>query len=245
MTPLAERTTDNENFEFDALKYAVNYRQAVFNEFAPFLNGEILEVGAGIGQMTELLQRYRPSTRLRCIEPSVEFCTEHRAKFPNVELVCGTIDDLPSGTSGDAIVSINVLEHIEDDAHELGAYFDKLSRRRGHLCLLVPARPEIYSSIDRRFGHYRRYTRRQLQTNLLAAGFTLKRLFYFNWLGYLAWGIKFRLLNQQRFGSAQVHFFDSALFPIVSWLEKKIFRPPVGQSLIAVAVAGEEARSVD
>src|ERR1700730_5278270 len=215
MTPRAEPATKNENFEFDALRHAVNYRQAVFNEFAPFLNGEILEVGAGIGQMTELLQRHPTSARLRCIEPSVEFCTEHRAKFPNLELVCGTIDDLPAGTSCDAIVSINVLEHIEDDSRELTAYFDKLNQRHGHLCLLVPARPEIYSSIDRRFGHYRRYTRRQLQTNLLAAGFTLKKLFYFNWLGYLAWGVKFRLLNRQQFGCAQVQFFDSVI-PVVN-----------------------------
>jgi SAM-dependent methyltransferase len=236
MTPLAGPTTKNENFEFDALKYAVNYRQAVFNEFAPFLNGEILEVGAGIGQMTELLQRHRPAARLRCIEPSVAFCTEHRAKFPNVELICGTIDDLPAGTSCDAIVSINVLEHIEDDAHELAAYFDKLAPRRGYLCLLVPARPEIYSSIDRRFGHYRRYTRRQLQTNLLGAGFTLKKLFYFNRLGYLAWGVKFRLLKQQHFAPAQVQFFDAA-FPAVNWLERKLFRPLFGQSLIAVVEA--------
>src|SRR6202011_1380997 len=119
MTPLAKRTTDNENFEFEALKYAVNYRQAVFNEFAPFLNGEILEVGAGIGQMTELLQRHRPSTRLRCIEPSVEFCAHHRHQFPDVDLVCGTIHDLPAGTWCDTIVSINVLEHIEEDSNEL------------------------------------------------------------------------------------------------------------------------------
>src|SRR4051812_35171268 len=133
MTSLVDSAAGNENFEFDALKCAVNYRQAGFNEFPPFLNSDVVEVGAGIGQMTELFQRHRPSIRLRCIEPSIKFCGEHRAKFPNVDLVCGTIDDLPAGTSCDAIVSINVLEHIEDDSRELRSYFDRLSPRHGHL----------------------------------------------------------------------------------------------------------------
>ena len=44
-----------EDFEFEALAQARNYRQALFAEFGPFLQGDVLEVGAGIGQMTEHL----------------------------------------------------------------------------------------------------------------------------------------------------------------------------------------------
>ena len=61
--------------------------------------------------------------------------------------------------SWNAILSINVLEHIESDADELATYFRLLKPARGALCLFVPARPDIYAPIDKDFGHFRRYTR--------------------------------------------------------------------------------------
>jgi SAM-dependent methyltransferase len=226
-----------EDFEFAALREATNYRQALFNEFAPFLSGNVLDIGSGIGQMTELLKRHRAISRLLCVEPNPEFCTELQKKFPGIELLSGTIDDLPTGTAWDAIVSVNVLEHIREDERELHRYFQLLNERRGKLCLIVPARPEIYAPIDHRFGHFRRYTKRELREKLTAAGFRLEKLAYFNSLGYFAWWVSFCLLKQDRFNATQVRFFDSAIFPVVNWLETRVFRPPVGQSLIAVSVA--------
>ena len=44
-----------EDFEFAALSEAKNYRKAIVKEFAPFLKGRVLEIGAGIGQTTEAL----------------------------------------------------------------------------------------------------------------------------------------------------------------------------------------------
>jgi len=46
-----------ENFEFAALQQADNYRVALLAEFAPHLRGHVLEVGSGIGQLTEVLQQ--------------------------------------------------------------------------------------------------------------------------------------------------------------------------------------------
>ena len=55
----------------------------------------------------------------------------------------GTPADLPAGRSWDAILSINLLEHIREDEDELKRYASVLRERRGALCLFVPARPEI------------------------------------------------------------------------------------------------------
>ena len=97
------------------------------------------------------------------------------------------MDVLPTDSAWGAVVSVNVLEHIYEDDTELARWRQKLAARGGHLCLFVPARPEIYAPIDRDFGHHRRYTRPQLRSKLEGAGFSIIRLNYFNWVGYFAW----------------------------------------------------------
>jgi ubiquinone/menaquinone biosynthesis C-methylase UbiE len=226
-----------EDFEFAALRQATNYRQALMNEFASAVRGNVLETGAGIGQMTKVLRHHPLISRLLCVEPNREFCAEHRKNFAEVELLPGTVDDLPIDSVWDSIVSVNVLEHIREDERELHRYFQLLKERQGSLCLIVPACPEIYAPIDRRFGHFRRYTKRELVEKLTVAGFEIEKLVYFNLLGYFAWWVSFCLLKRDRFSPTQVRIFDGSVFPIMNWFETKLLRPPFGQSLVVVAVA--------
>jgi hypothetical protein len=225
---------DTEDFEFQALAEALNYRRALFSEFGPYLRGDVIEVGAGIGQMTEHLVGLPGVNRTIAIEPDAGFCTRHRAQFPDHELVEGTVADIPPGRHWDAMLSINVLEHIRDDEDELRRYASLLGERRGALCLFVPARPEIYAPIDKDFGHFRRYTRAELRRKLTGAGFQVERLHYFNSVGYFAWWLNFCFLKKRGFEAKQVRFFDRAIFPVVHNLESRLVRPPLGQSLLAV-----------
>ena len=229
--------SDEESFEFEALRQAHNYRQALLDEFSSVLKGNILEVGAGIGQMTELLRHHPGISRLVCVEPNPSFCEKHRRGLPGVELVPGTVANLTGQEGWNAIISINVLEHISGDAEELKIYADLLRPEGGRLCLIVPARPEIYGPIDARFGHFRRYTRQELGEKLRSAGFAVEKLVYFNLVGYFAWWVNFRLLKGRTFNLKQVRFFDSLIFPVSHRIETRLFRPPLGQSLVAVAAA--------
>jgi SAM-dependent methyltransferase len=225
------------DFEFEALREARNYRAALIHEFRAWLKGDVIEVGAGIGQMTTHLRELPDIRHLIAVEPDAGLCGQHRAVHPGHELYEGTIDGVPAGAEWDAILSINVLEHIEGDAAELARYAARLRARRGVFCVLVPARPEIYAPIDRDFGHFRRYTRPELRQKLEGAGFAIERLFYFNCAGYLAWWLNFRVLGKRIFEVGKVRFYDRAIFPVVHFLESRIARPPIGQSLIAVARA--------
>ena len=227
---------DTADFEFAALNEARNYRAALFREFAPQLQNHVLEVGAGIGQMTSHLVQLPSVTRTLAVEPDPEFCRRHRALHPNHKILEGTVANLPPDDAWNAILSINVLEHIGDDEAELRQYARLLQARRGALCLFVPARPEIYAPIDRDFGHFRRYTRPELQRKLEGTGFEIRRLDYFNLVGYFAWWVNFCLLKKRLFEPGKVRFFDRRIFPLVHRLESSFLRPPVGQSLIAVAV---------
>ncbi len=226
-----------KDFEFLALQKANNHRAALVREFSPFLKGRVIEVGAGIGQLTEDLSAVPTVRELVSVEPEPTFCETFRRLHPGLCVVQGTVDVLPTDSAWDAVVSVNVLEHIYEDDTELARWRQKLAARGGHLCLFVPARPEIYAPIDRDFGHHRRYTRPQLRSKLEGAGFSIIRLNYFNWVGYFAWWFNFRSLKKRHFDVGAVAFFDRAIFPVVHALERNIVRPPFGQSLLAIARA--------
>jgi SAM-dependent methyltransferase len=231
------------NFEFEALRWARNYRAALLREFAPFLSGDLVEVGAGIGQMTELLARLPGVRQVLAVEPDPRFCEELRQRLPRQPVCQGKVTDLGRGTACDGIVSTNVLEHIEEDLRELISYASLLSERQGVLCLFVPARQEIYAPLDRDFGHFRRYSKAGLADKLRRAGFEIVRLYYFNIIGYFGWWFSFRLLRKRAFDAATVRIFDRMVFPIVYWLESRISRPPIGQSLLAIARVAKQGRA--
>jgi SAM-dependent methyltransferase len=223
------------DFEFAALDEARNYRRAIVHEFGPCLRGRVLEVGAGLGQMTGEFLASGGIDEIVCVEPESRFATEHSRRFPGIRMTIGTVVDLPQEAVADCVVSVNVLEHIEDDACELKRYAGLLSSREGSLCVLVPARPEIYSPLDSDFGHYRRYRKKELREKLEAAGFHVLKIHYFNSVGYLAWWFSFCLLRQRSFSRRSVWFYDRCIFPLVNCAERFLIRPPIGQSLVALA----------
>ena len=225
----------SETYEFEALAAAVNYRRAILDEFRPFLVGDVIEVGAGVGQTTVELRRSQGVRRVTAVEPVAEFCRVLRQRQVAHDVVQGTSGDIVAGAEYDAVVSVNVLEHIEDDMAELSRYKQLLGKRRGHLCLFVPARPELFAPLDERFGHYRRYRRSILRAKLDQAGFDVVAMRYFNFPGYFLWWIEFKILKQRAFNPRKVAMFDRLAFPLIRWVETRIVSPPLGQSILAVA----------
>lgn len=234
---MPNETATTEDFEFAALAEAKNYRAALLHDFRPYLRGNLLEVGSGIGQITAELLKTPGIDKVVSVEPDPTFCAQFRARLPQQELVQGSVADLRSEVRWNAILSINVLEHIENDADELATYSRLLKSARGSLCLFVPARPEIYAPIDRDFGHFRRYTRAELMEKLQGAGFTIRGLRYYNFVGYFLWWINFRVMKQRSFNVRSVRLFDRAVFPAIHGLESRICAPPIGQSLQVIAIA--------
>ena len=221
-------------FEFAALEEAKNYRAAIAELFAPHLKGDVLEVGAGIGQIFSEVSKTCSPKSLAAVEPDPCFVAELRKNFPRAEIWHGLEQDIPVDRNFDAIYSVNVLEHIADDTTSLQCWHQRL-RRSGVLCLLVPARPELYSAIDRDFGHYRRYEMSELKRKLTQAGFVSSEVKYFNFAGYFAWFVNFKILGRRSFDRSAVRTFDRLVFPLCHYLEKKVGVSPFGQSLIAIA----------
>jgi SAM-dependent methyltransferase len=156
---------------------------------------------------------------------------------PRVTTLRGYLADV-AGLSADAMVLVNVLEHIEDDAAFL-VQARRVLEPAGRLLIFVPALPFLYGSLDRRFEHHRRYTRPTLRARLLSAGFRIRSLHYMNLPGALSWLLVGRVLHRQTLSPRQVATYDRWIVPWMVRLES-LRPPPFGQSLIAVAeVAGQ------
>ena len=219
--------------ELEVLSRLDNYHDWIVEEFAPFVRGSVLEVGAGAGAISRRLIALADSITL--IEPSPSLSAS-LAPALGVPVIGESLEEFLAQDRGDrfdTIVSVNVLEHIEDDVGALRGLRAHLSDD-GMLCLFVPALPWLFSRFDRSVGHHRRYTKQSLAAALETAGLTPTRLDYFDAPGMAAWAIVCRLLGRVDFQERPVDFYDRWIVPITRRLELA-HRPSLGKNLIAVA----------
>jgi hypothetical protein len=128
---------------------------------------------------------------------------------------------------------MNVLEHLENDQAAV-VTFSKRLRPGGALVLLIPAGPWLFGEIDRRLGHYRRYSRQSARGLMQKAGLITERLRCFNFIGLWGWFWNARVRKSDSQSDAQIRFFDRFIVPWQSRLEA-LLPPPMGQSLLVVA----------
>jgi SAM-dependent methyltransferase len=215
------------------LNDAHNYRQWIFDLIEPALGPRVLEAGAGHGTFTELLAEGRSVTATDLSPRCVGELEERFANRSDVQvLLCDLVGSSEFGPY-DSAVLINVLEHIEDD----GAALRELNAQLvpgGKLALWVPAHMKLYSDFDRAIGHYRRYSREELQQKLFDAGFVIDDIRYVNIVGSFAWWVLACNLRRAPTGKAGVKIFDRYFVPVLRRLERNR-RLPAGQSVLALA----------
>jgi len=111
------------------------------------------------------------------------------------EVIEGSVLDMPfDADSFDLAVSLDVIEHLEDDLTALRE-LRRTVAPGGSLLLTVPAYQWLWSGHDVINHHHRRYTRRSLQTVAEQAGWQQVRTTYFNSL-LLPLAIVLRLLER-------------------------------------------------
>ena len=223
--------------ELDTMMHARYYYRWILGQWRPYLSGTILELGAGIGNFSSHLLT-EPIRRLILVEPAQDLCERLRVRFQHegrVELRKGVLEEARNDlmSSLDAVVSVNVLEHISEDREALKAAHAVL-RPGGMLLVFVPAHQFLYGSMDRTFGHVRRYTKQTLTNRLLEVGFSLLRIKYMNLLGVVPWLLAGRVFRRRTLTPAMVILSDRILIRLTAKLEA-IIEPPCGQSVMAIA----------
>ncbi|MDP8219680.1 MAG: class I SAM-dependent methyltransferase [Candidatus Theseobacter exili] len=217
---------------------AVNYRKYLYSLIEPYINGDVLEVGSGIGNITEAVLRNKASAikTLFCIEPQ-RLCIKSLQTLSNkykgkVNIIEGSFPSSVPNKHFNCIYSFNVLEHIENDYIALKTHYNLLSAG-GYICLFVPAFPMLFGSMDHYLQHHRRYRKTQLSKQLKDAGFTIVSSRYCNITGFFGWFINNRILKITSQKRGQIYIFDKFILPIQSTFEKLI-PPPIGQNLFIV-----------
>lgn len=220
------------------MSVAYNYLRFLFSLVAPFQHGDILEIGSGRGNITEMTLKYNVSKirSMTCIEPDancINALTKMTEKYRvEISILEGFFPEVISGNDNfDLIYSFNVMEHIEDDQDALITSADLL-KPGGVLFAFVPAFPILYGSMDRMLRHFRRYTKKDIRDKFLKSGLKITELRYFNFMGFWGWFINNRILNIKEQKNSQVKLFDK-LLPLQVKFERH-FEPFVGQNLLII-----------
>lgn len=224
--------------DLEAMSFAVNYHKWILDEFRPFMGRRLVEVGAGTGSFSELLLDEKPEN-LAVVEPSEMF--EHLVANLSVKKTSTEIefhhaifseaaDDLK--VEPDTIIYVNVLEHIEDDEGELKKVYETLPVG-GHCLIFVPAFQSLYGAFDEKVGHFRRYTKGEVESRAASAGFSIVKSKYFDFAGIFPWWVKYKLLKSDSLGSGAVTAYDKFAVPVTRAFEQFV-GAPAGKNVLTV-----------
>lgn len=218
-----------------------NYYRWILGTFGDNVGRRVWDAGAGVGHVTELL-RARAELVL-----ATEFTERNlealRVRFKGVSGVEVEFCDLTSPEALllrerhlDTIVTLDVLEHLEDDRAALARYHEILEPG-GALLIKVPAHPFLYGTVDEASLHFRRYGKRELREKLESAGFYVERLTHMNMAATLPYFLKGRVLKKRSNFSGTIDQGKVGLYNrLMPWLERmeRVLPTPFGLSLVAV-----------
>jgi glycosyltransferase involved in cell wall biosynthesis len=219
-----------------ALSKAPRFNRWMGETIRPYVGERVLEIGAGIGNLTRVLV-----PRVKCYV-AADIDQEHMARLAtrfqhrhNLHVhrcdLSNAADFADMADSMDTVVCLNVLEHIEDDMQGLRNIHSAL-RRDGRAIVLVPHGQEIFGTLDVALGHYRRYSHEELKGKMERAGFRVEKILNFNRISRPGWYVSGRVLKRTSLGATQMQMFDQLV-----WLWRRIDQhlpwPPT--SIIAIA----------
>jgi SAM-dependent methyltransferase len=222
--------------ELDVFARATNWKKYWSSEICSYLTGDVLEVGAGIGANTEVLQNKRAAS-WTCLEPDPALAHRMRSRFQTnadlavCKIIVGTIETIDMNQQFDAILYIDVLEHIAGDHAEL-ARASSILRPGGRMIVLAPAHPWLFTPFDRAIGHVRRYDKATLAA-CTPSDCHLERLIYLDSVGLLASLGNRLFLHQAEPGLNQILFWDRFLVPFSRFVDRITFHG-IGKSILAI-----------
>ena len=222
--------------ELDLFAAVHNWKSYWMGRIRPFVAGDVLEVGAGIGANTPFLD-LGGNGRWVCLEPDAVLAARLTANLKEAtggqtrEIVFGTLRNLDPDSKFDTILYIDVLEHIEDDREELENAALRL-RSGGRVIVLSPAHQWLFTPFDAAIGHFRRYNRRMLR-RISPPSLRLDSLFYLDSAGLALSGANRLLMRRPMPTKAQLGIWDGCAIPISRVLDRCLL-DSVGKSIVGI-----------
>jgi SAM-dependent methyltransferase len=213
-------TTDQQIMDL-----AVNYNAMLYGLIAPHAQGDVLEIGSGIGNFTKKIIDLHRVRSVTCFEISHDCIAEFKrtmlskANGSKVTLHEGDFNASDLAEQFDFIFSFNVLEHIQDDRKAIDL-ITRYLKPGARLVLYLPAMNCIYGSIDRELQHYRRYNKSMMCDLFKGLPLHVEKIKYFNSIGALGWFYTNRVLKRRSQSSGMVQVYDRYVFPTMNTVEK-------------------------
>lgn len=218
-----------------SLERAQRFNRWMAESIAPHVGARVLEIGAGIGNITTwLLPRdlYVASD----INPHyLHYLRNFSLGKPYVQVDRIDLEDAscfePWQGKFDTVVCLNVLEHVRDPLVSLRNMASALEPG-GRLVLYVPQGQQLYSSLDEVLGHRCRYSREMLEQELRATGFEIESFRDFNHFAIPGWWLNGKVMKRRHFSRSQLKVFNMVV-PVIRRLDPLV--PGRGLGLIVVA----------
>lgn len=223
--------TDNLEIMAEARNYNAFLAALVMQHIGK--KSRVMDFGAGLGTFAAALGRF--GIRPVCLEPDPGQAAAIAGKGFEV---FRTLEEIPA-CSIDAVYSLNVLEHIADERKILIELHRRL-RPGGVLLVYVPAFPVLYSSMDRKVGHYRRYRLNALADLMEQAGFRVRKARYADSLGFLA-ALVYKWFGNEcgTLDRSALIAFDRYVFPLSRQLDR-VFSRFCGKNAWVVATKEQQ-----
>jgi len=228
---------DEEGLEtLEAITGATKFNKWMYDTIKPYCNGKILEVGSGIGNISEFFIQENKDIVLSDIRNS--YLAALNKKYPdqtnfNLDLVHPDFNTIYKEHIGqyDTVFALNVIEHIEDD-HLALKNIHSLLKKKGRAVILVPAFQQLYNKIDKELFHFRRYTKSTLDKIFDQNLYSKKKSTYFNFTGIFAWFIGGKLMGDSTVKKEKMKLYN-ALVPVFKIVDLPM-KPFAGLSVIQV-----------
>ena len=199
--------------KFDNAKF---HRKYCMSFVKKFIQGEVLEVGAGCGSFTrDYFNSDLNITLTETDQKNYEDLKKFFYKKNNVTISNNKIFDIDK--KFDTILYLHVLEHIEEDRKELENAYEKL-KKGGRLIIMVPKHQKLYSNFDKAIGHFRRYELEFFEKNLI--NLERKLLISLDSVGYILYFLNKIFFKNETFPSyLKIFIWDKIFTPFTILLD--------------------------
>ena len=235
---MSTKEIDLEGLEtLSVIEKANKFNKWMYETIKPYSKGRILEIGCGIGNISEFFINDNFDIVLSDLRDN--YIEIVKNKFTNevikIDLVDVDFDTKHKDLIGtfDTVFALNVVEHIKDD-HKAIENCKKLLKNQGHLIILVPAYQTLFNNFDVELEHYRRYTQKSLKQLIKANQLNIIKTFSFNVIGILGWFVSGSILKKKTIPEGQMGLFNT-LVPVFKLADILTFKK-IGLSVICISV---------
>lgn len=239
-----ETYSDQIGFEtLDSISLANRFNQWMFQTVSKHTYGEILEIGSGIGNISDFF--VENEYRISVSDMRIEYCQFLEKKYSEknnlrgiyqIDIVDPDFEKKYQHLLGkfDSVFALNIIEHVEDDNLAI-QNCRKLLKNGGQLVILVPAFMKLFNSFDEGLGHFRRYDKVSLQQRFKRNNIEITSSKYFNFAGILGWWFSGTILRKKNIPSGQMKLYNSLV-----WIFKILDKFTSSFAGLSVIVAGKK-----